>query len=147
MNKTCGECKYFVTSEYLDVCTVNCETMRTDSPAQLCDYFTQKAPFTNGDKIRQGGNRVLAEIFDDIYNGNKCKYCIHHAGSSSCKLNPTPYSEYNEGYLDDEACLDGFEAWLNALAESDVCVAKKTAKVQSTRIGVAKVSKKARGEE
>lgn len=116
-NKTCGECKYFKQNE--EICLHDKKHYWSKKEFDACTGFEAK-PVTNGDVIRQGNNRKLAEIFDDLYSGNKCKYCIHHAGSSVCKLNPTPYSEYDEGYLDDENCLNGFEAWLNAPAESEV---------------------------
>ena len=116
MTKTCGECRYY--EHPAGQCSKVIEYNNCHITDKACEYFEPKV-ITNGDKIIAGGNRALAEIFDDIYNGNKCKYCIHHAGSSICKLNPTPYSEYDEGYLDDDACLDGFEAWLNAPAESE----------------------------
>lgn len=109
--KTCGECQWYDYHHLL--CVVAGDVSPTDC---ACGEFTP-IKLTNGDKIRKVSNKELAEVFDDIYNGNKCKYCIHHAGSSACKLNPTPYSEYDEGYLDDEDCLNGFEARLNAPAE------------------------------
>ena len=101
-----------------DCQNTDCPAENPDPNAAACRKFVGVA-LTNGDVIRLGSNRKLAEVFDDLYNGNKCKYCIHHAGSGVCKLNPTPYSEYDEGYLDDEDCLNGFETWLNAPAESE----------------------------
>lgn len=56
--KTCGECKYFVRSEYLDVCTVFCEDYKSE--CLCCDYFN---PRTNGDKIRQMSDEELAKKF------------------------------------------------------------------------------------
>lgn len=119
-SKPCGECKWF--TEEPGWCTYyNYCADKSDNFSEYdCRAFESKPNPTNGDKIRQGSNRELAEIFDDLYNGNKCKYCIHHVGSGACKLNPTPYSEYGEGYLDDEDCLNGFKAWLNSPAESGV---------------------------
>lgn len=113
-NKTCCQCRYMLHKDTFEVCTrIMANTAMFN---EACKHFKPKV-ITNGDVIKQGNNRKLAEIFDDLYNGNKCKYCIHHAGSDVCKLNPTPRAEYDEGYLDDEDCLNGFEAWLNAPAE------------------------------
>lgn len=61
-NKTCGKCKYFVTSDHLDVCVVECDTRRADSVCNHRDEFEPKV-ITNGDVIRQGGNRDFAEYF------------------------------------------------------------------------------------
>ena len=130
-NKTCGECKHYIA---MSRCILHSQFVHDDD---YCGgYAPNPQPITNGDVIRQGNNRKLAEIFDDLYNGNKCKYCIHRAGSGVCKLNPTPYSEYDEGYLADEDCLNGFEAWLNAPAcvkqngnhdtQTDLCKAVNT---------------------
>lgn len=118
--KTCGECKYRYAYRHDEDCNGRCKlapTYRIPSDKPACSDFEPIPPPTNGDVVRQGNNRKLAEIFDDLYNGNKCKYCIHYAGSGVCILNPTTFSEYDEGYLDDEDCLNGFEAWLNAPAE------------------------------
>lgn len=113
-NKTCVDCKHFEVDAVSATCENRLCICDDDTPA--CRRFELRA-ITNGDVIRRGNNRKLAEIFDDLYNGNKCKYCIHRGGRRDCKLNPTPYSEYDEGYLDDEDCLNGFEAWLDSLAE------------------------------
>jgi hypothetical protein len=114
-DNTCCDCAFLIDG----YCSYHQKEIGIIEP--VCEEFVlmpEQKP-TNGDVIRKGNYRKLAEIFDDLYNGNKCKYCIHHAGSGSCKLNPTPYSEYDEGYLDDEDCLNGFESWLNAPAESE----------------------------
>ena len=112
-SKTCGNCKHYIAEMF------HCQ--KNDVMAEgfnTCEDFEPEV-ITNGDKIRQGGNRALAEIFDDIYNGNKCKYCIHHAGSGVCSLTDQ-HAEYDEGEFDtDEICSDGIEAWLNAPAESE----------------------------
>ena len=110
--KTCGECKHFE----VDVVAATCEKKLwiSDDNTPACKKFERK-PITNGDVIRQGNNRKLAEIFGKLDNGNKCKYCIHRTRSGACELNPTPYSDV--GYVDAEDCLNGFEAWLNAPAE------------------------------
>jgi hypothetical protein len=64
-------------------------------------------------------NRELAEIFDDLYNGNKCRYCINNI-SGNCKFEDK-HAEYDEGgWVEDEDCISGLEAWLNTSAESEV---------------------------
>ena len=73
--KTCGECKHFE----VDVVAATCEKKLwiSDDNTPACKKFERK-PITNGDVIRQGNNRKLAEIFGKLDNGNKCKYCICH---------------------------------------------------------------------
>ena len=82
-NKTCGECKHFVVSNYLDVCTVVCENYKTDSFA--CDYFEPKV-ISNGDRIRQMSDEELAKIF-------------------VCKItaNDVFYSHFTNGFYTSEA--------------------------------------------
>lgn len=98
-NKTCGDCKYFVTSEYLDVCVVNCETRREGSSCDLCDEFKPKV-VTNGDRIIAGGTRAIAE-----FAGNPCEYCRYY--KDFCEL------------PDGKMCEDAIEEYLNAPAESE----------------------------
>lgn len=113
--KTCGDCKHFMDGR----CIYGDDPFEVEKDSPYCDdrFFKPAPKPTNGDVVRQGNNRKLAEIFDDLYNGNKCKYCIHHAGSGVCKLT-NQHAEYDEGEFDeDEVCVDGFEAWLNTPAE------------------------------
>ena len=93
-NKTCGECKYFVTSEYLDVCVVDGET-RLATTTVPCDAFKPKV-VTNGDKIRQMRNEDLADLL----------------GCSCC-------SERNSDWCSHISCKQGKLAWLDAPAESE----------------------------
>jgi hypothetical protein len=107
-NKTCGECKHFDS-------VGQCKSVRVFNSIHdwtlACIKFEAKKP-TNGDVIRQGGNRELAEIFDDFYNGNKCKYCINYI-SGNCKFDDK-HAEYDEGgWVEDKDCIDGIESWLN----------------------------------
>ena len=104
-NKTCGECKYFVTSNYLDVCVVECETRRADSACNLCDEFAPKV-ITNGDRIIAGGNRAIAEFQQQ----NTCDNCVYN--------NHSGFHNYCDKPVD-KTCADGIEAWLNAPAESE----------------------------
>lgn len=115
-NKTCGECKNYNTAMF------HCEKFDCYAGEnECCENFdpVSKPPLTNGDKLRKGSNRELAEIFDDLYNGNKCRYCINNI-SGNCKFEDK-HAEYDEGgWVEDEDCISGFEAWLNAPAESEV---------------------------
>lgn len=112
-DKTCGECRFY--KPYNDAICPYTHRKVMPPMTRACSRFEQP---TNGDKIRQGSNRALAEIFDDIDIGNRCKYCIHRTAYGACELNPTPYSSV--GYVDAEDCINGFESWLNAPAESEV---------------------------
>ena len=112
-NKTCGGCKYFY--DYENRCTPCVWCKPTDG---ACAEFEPQT-ITNGDRIIAGGMRALAEIFDDLANNcNKCKYCIHQTKDYGCRFDD-PHDEYDEGYLDDDDCLNGFEAWLNAPAKEE----------------------------
>ena len=95
MTKICGECKFFVQSEYLDVCTVHSEPQSHNRKCDLCEYFEPKI-ITNGDKIRQMGNSELVDLLGcDCCSGHKYDWCNH---------------------ID---CKQGKLAWLNAPAESE----------------------------
>jgi hypothetical protein len=98
-NRTCGECKYFVTSDYLDVCVVECETRRADSVCNHRDEFKPKV-ITNGDRIRQMSNERLAGFISSRVE------CLGGAlGLADC-----PGDQMN--------CVKCWEIWLNAPAES-----------------------------
>ena len=78
-NKNCGECKHFVVSNYLDVCTVFCENYKTDSSA--CDYFEPKV-ITNGDRIRHMSDEELVKFLQKVKRcppgecrSDKCESC------------------------------------------------------------------------
>ena len=130
--KTCGECFFYnpkMTRNGCGMCTATTgyfKGMYVDPTLKVCVWACTenvekkpKPPITNGDKIHQTGNRKLAEIFMDFYDGNKCKYCINYI-SGNCTLEDS-HAEYDEGgWVEDEDCIAGFEAWLNAPAESEV---------------------------
>lgn len=130
--KTCGECKYM--SVDCLYCKKHLSTLA--SLDQVSPFCGEWEPKTNGDKIRQMSNEELAEIFDDLYNGNKCHYCINNI-SGNCKFEDK-HAEYDEGgWVEDEDCISGFEAWLNAPADcvkqngnddtqTDLCTADNT---------------------
>lgn len=95
--KTCGECRYLVTSkDYGACCTFICDAMCDDDRA--CYNFE---PLTNGDVIRQGGNKAIVEFSWS----DPCLKCFYSSGV--CKR-PA-----------DKTCKDGQLAWLNAPAESE----------------------------
>jgi hypothetical protein len=97
-NRTCGECKYFVTSDYLDVCVVECETRRADSVCNHRDEFKPKV-ITNGDRIRQMSNKELRNFLISYRNDDCEKYCVR----------PCMFC--------DDRCDDATLAWLNSPAE------------------------------
>jgi hypothetical protein len=96
MIKTCGECKHCENKKTIATCQyvgiVSCDD-------NWCRKYERKA-LTNGDKIRQMGNRELAEL-------DKCDICIYFDGVLCLKP-------------DDKTCVDGIEPYLNAPAESEV---------------------------
>jgi hypothetical protein len=102
-NKTCGECKYFVTSNYLDVCVVECETRRADSVCKHCDVFKPRV-VTNGDVIRQMSN---AELADRLGIHAMCDFC------------PAERADCGRGKKEIKYCREAWLAWLNAPAESE----------------------------
>jgi hypothetical protein len=111
-DKTCGECKYFVTSNYLDVCVVECETRRADSVCNLCGEFKPKV-ITNGDVIRQMSNEELVMIL----TGEGCKYCIYRGVNFKGFTVTCRYPDKTR--IPD--CSAGILAWFNAPAD---CVAE-----------------------
>ena len=102
MTKTCGECKHHDKYSCLQLKNV----VYIASTHLACIRFCPKKP-TNGDKIRQGGNRALAAYFRE----HKCDVCtyaapIDHAPACLCP--------------DGKTCNDGILAYLNAPTESEV---------------------------
>lgn len=103
-NKTCGECKHYIAEMF------HCQ--KNDVMAEVfntCEDFEPEV-ITNGDKIRQGGNRELAEFLWKLYNGHICSFCVFIVADDDrkkviCKRPP------------DKTCTDGIEAWLNAPAD------------------------------
>ena len=59
-NKTCGECRYY--EHPAGQCMKVIEYNNCHITDKACEYFEPKV-ITNGDVIRQGGNRVFAEYF------------------------------------------------------------------------------------
>ena len=92
-DKTCGECKF------------NGVDCRCEADEKACGEFVQKT-ITNGDVIRQGGNRALAEFKSE----HKCDTCAYAA-----PLDHAPACQRPEG----RSCFDGMLEWLNAPAESE----------------------------
>ena len=101
-NKTCGECKH-----HKEKC--HCEKFCCYAgESDFCDEFepAKKQIITNGDRIRQGGNRALAQFKSE----HKCDVCAYAA-----PLDHAPACLRPDG----KVCYDGFLAWLNAPAESE----------------------------
>ena len=105
-NKTCGECQWYDYHHLL--CVVGGDVKPVDC---ACDSFIP-IKRTNGDVIRNGSNRELAEFLWKLYNGHICSLCVFLVADDDrkqviCKRPP------------DKTCTDGIEAWLNAPAESE----------------------------
>lgn len=98
-NKTCGECQWYDHHHLL--CVIGGEVKQTE---RAKDCFVSAKP-TNGDRVRQGGNKRLITFSTEW----SCFHCAYHNGiERKC--------ERPEG----KDCFDGIEAWLNAPAESEV---------------------------
>lgn len=91
-NKTCGECRYY--EHPAGQCAKVVEYNNCHITDKACEYFEPKV-ITNGDVIRQMGNRELVGFVD-------CSACIY-AGHDCANQN----------------CTEGKLAWLNAPAESE----------------------------
>ena len=99
-NKTCGECKKCTNKKIIATCK-HIGIVTGDIPA--CSKFEPRV-VTNGDVIRQGGNKRLITFSTEW----SCFHCAYHNGiERKC--------ERPEG----KDCFDGIEAWLNAPAESE----------------------------
>lgn len=64
--KTCGECKYRYAYHHDEDCNGRCKLSimyRIPSNKPACSDFEPIPPPTNGDAIRQDGNRDFAEYF------------------------------------------------------------------------------------
>ena len=97
-NKTCGECRFFVTNPgHGGCCTFICDAMCDDDRA--CDSFANP---TNGDRIRHMSNEELAEF---ISVHTICSNCP--ARTDECLHNAS------------KVCKKKWLKWLNAPAESE----------------------------
>ena len=100
MSNTCGECLYY------DAPFCEFHEMKVASTRKSCDLFDPKAkPPTNGDVIRQGGNKALAEFHGKL----ACDVCAYRYDHRCIAPQGKPLT-----------CVDGIEAWLNAPAEREV---------------------------
>lgn len=96
-NKTCEECLYY------DDPMCDYHAMKVPNTRIACILFDPKdKPLTNGDMIRQGGNRELAEC------------CVYEVGNmfESTLIADKTFETYEEA-------VDYLESWLNAPAESE----------------------------
>ena len=100
-NKTCGECRHFRDADFKDMC------FWKDQHREACPDF---APPTNGDKIRQGGDRAVADFVFAVQR-SRCNFCAYFDHTQQEALCKRP---------NDKLCSDGLEEWLNAPAESEV---------------------------
>lgn len=89
-----------------------------DPKFSACRYFEPAKKPTNGDKIRNFTDEGLAEVFMDLYAGNKCKYCAYKK-SGMCSLKPR-HEEYDEGgWVEDEDCIRGMIEYLKKEVEDE----------------------------
>lgn len=102
--KTCGECKHL--NRELAFCRACGAKWLRDIDGANCKYFEKQTPPTNGDVIRQGGDRALAHFKSE----HKCDVCAYAA-----PLDHAPACQRPEG----KSCFDGMLEWLNAPAESE----------------------------
>lgn len=107
-NKTCGECKFHHRDYHYCQADKECKSIYPESPA--CENFAERT-IAIGDKIRSMSNESLAEVFMDLYDGNKCKYCAYKK-SGMCSLKPR-HEDYDEGgWAEDEDCIRGMIEYL-----------------------------------
>ena len=101
-NKTCGECKHL--NRELAFCRACGARWLNDNDGASCKYFEKLTPPTNGDRIRQGGDKSLITFATEW----SCFHCAYRNRiKSEC--------EKPEG----KDCFDGMLEWLNAPAESE----------------------------
>ena len=108
-NKICGECKYRYAYRDDEDCNGRCKlfpTYRIPSNKPSCSKFEPIPPPTNGDVIRQGGDKALAHFKSE----HKCDTCAYAAPIDAAPACRRP---------DGKVCSDGMLAWLNAPAESN----------------------------
>lgn len=97
-NKACGECRFYF--EQAEFCRKNAwECIEEDK--ECCDDFE---PPTNGDVIRQGGDKRLITFATEW----SCFHCVYHNEIKRKCERPK-----------DKDCFDGMLAWLNAPAENE----------------------------
>lgn len=104
-NKTCGECKHFSCSDE-GQCM---DDKWTFCDSDACNKFQSKV-ITNGDVIRQGGNKATAKF---AYKTARTHIC------GVCAFSTIEQGKYVCTAKDGLSCVDGIEAYLNAPAESE----------------------------
>lgn len=100
-NKTCGECKHL--NKELAFCRACGAKWLNETDGANCEYFEQKQPPTNGDKIRQMSNKELAKFLSAM---TFCAGCP--ARNDKCNGD------------DNKVCRRNWREYLNAPAESEV---------------------------
>ena len=100
-NKTCGDCKHF--DRVLGICDLTDDFSTVMSNTLACPDIEICPKPTNGDKIRQGGNKALASFRMQV----ACYSCAYAGRRGKCER---PVGG---------TCAEGIELYLNAPAESD----------------------------
>lgn len=106
MNKTCGECKCY---DMHGGCNKVKNTLWIHSTNIACIKFEAKN-FTNGDRIRQGGDYVLIKYAEE-HRKNPCHFCVAFDKTTSMCT-----KSWNK------SCLEQRLDWLNAPAGKDTNV-------------------------
>ena len=128
-NKTCGNCWWF--HEETGHCAHHVTDKRESSMLCCGGFVTRDPKLTNGDRIRQGGNRALTAYFRE----HKCDVCTYAAPIDNAPACLCP---------DGKTCNDGMLAWLNAPA--GVCVAENGESAKQTDL-YCKDGKESEGED
>jgi hypothetical protein len=105
-NKTCGVCKHCANQKIIATCK-HIGIVTGDIPA--CSKFEQRV-ITNGDVIRQDGNKAIAKF---AYKTARTHIC------GVCAFSTIEQGRYVCTAKDGLSCVDGIEAYLNAPAESE----------------------------
>lgn len=81
-NKTCGECKYFKSTDCSSVCTWYC---CENSEEETCCNFELPKKLTNGDRIRSMSDEELAMLMIDDCCSH-CNYGVDKFGNCNTKM-------------------------------------------------------------
>lgn len=109
-NRTCGDCRFFESTDFF-CCHWGTEV---ESDVLACSKFKPIPRPTNGDVIRQGGDRELAEI--SVYEATMPEGEIIYRSTLIV----------DKFFLTKNCAVAVVEAWLNAPAEAESEVTDET---------------------